>query len=77
MHHILNIFYFKKGKTMKYLLLISVLPSIILLLFIYTNDKIEKESKRLILKLFVFGLIMAPIIGEFENFFGNFNTEIG
>ena len=57
---------------MKYLLLISVLPSIILLLFIYTNDKIEKESKRLILKLFLFGLIIAPIIGEFENFFGKF-----
>lgn len=43
------------------LLGISVLPSIILGIYIYNNDKIEKEPKSLLIKLF-FGGIVAVIL---------------
>ena len=39
------------------LLLISILPSIFLGKYIYDNDKVEKEPKRLLLKLFLFGIV--------------------
>ncbi len=39
------------------LLLLSVLPSIVLGVFIYKMDKVEKEPPTLLLKLFVFGIL--------------------
>ena len=48
------------------LLVISVLPSILLMIFIYRMDKIEKEPKSLLAKLFFAGLgtIISAVILE-------------
>lgn len=52
------------------LLLLSVFPPLFLLFLIYINDKIEKESKRLIVKLFFLGIISTLPIAMFETVFG-------
>ena len=44
---------------MRYLLLISILPAYLLGKYVYNNDKVEKEPKGLLTKLFIFGIISA------------------
>ena len=49
------------------LTLLSVLPSIVLFIFVWKKDKIEKEPPKLLLKLFLFGAlstVSAMILGE-------------
>ena len=50
---------------MRVLLAAAILPAILLLLYVYKKDRIEKEPKKLIAKLFLFGgltIISAMII---------------
>ena len=42
---------------MRFLLLAAILPSILLIVFIYKQDKIEKEPPKLLAKLFIFGAL--------------------
>ena len=51
---------------------LAVIPSIILFIFVWRNDKTEKEPASLLLKLFAFGaltIISAVVIGQLGTFF--------
>lgn len=54
---------------MSYLLFFGLIPPIILLIYIYKLDKIEKEPPRMILRLFLFG-IFSVIPAMFLEAFG-------
>ena len=51
------------------MLLLSVLPSIILFIFVWKCDKFEKEPPKLLLKLFLFGLLTTISASLIEIFF--------
>ena len=46
---------------MSYLLFFGLIPPIILLIYIYKLDKIEKEPPRMILRLFLFGIFSVTL----------------
>lgn len=59
---------------MSYLLFFGLIPPIILLIYIYKLDKIEKEPPRMILRLFLFG-IFSVIPAMFLEAFGMFALD--
>lgn len=61
---------------MTLLLLLAVLPAVIILKFIYKMDKIEKEPRKLLVKLFISGAlttISAVVIGSVLEIFNIFD----
>lgn len=46
---------------MRYLLFLSILPAYLLGKYVYNHDKVEKEPKNLLTKLFIFGIISTVI----------------
>ena len=57
------------------LLYIALLPAIVLLAYVYSKDKVEKEPMRLILRLFGFGALAGPIAAIAETLlFGVFEA---
>ena len=48
------------------LLVASILPSALLMMLVYKNDKIEKEPENLLIKLFLMGVLSAIVamVGE-------------
>lgn len=66
------------------LLALAVLPGLGLLYFVWKHDRLEKEPTKLLVMLFLFGMLSAPIAGIVEavvlNVLGNildFSTIIG
>lgn len=57
---------------MEILLAAAILPAIILMVYVYKKDTVEKEPPRLILRLFVLGMIAGPIAAVVENLAFNF-----
>lgn len=58
------------------LLSLAVIPSIILLVYIYKKDKIEKESAGILSKCFIRGLVIILPVVIIENLLGFFFDEI-
>ncbi len=58
---------------MKLLLFIAVLPSIVLMYFIYKKDKVEKEPAHLLIQLFSFEVISVIWVIMAEKFLGKIN----
>ena len=52
---------------MGFLTLAALLPAAVLLFYVYSKDRVEKEPPRLILKLFLFGALAGPIAAILEN----------
>ena len=48
------------------LLILSVLPAALLFLLVYRNDSGHKESPGMLIKLFLFGCLSAPLAGSLE-----------
>ena len=61
---------------MEILLAAAILPAIILMVYVYKKDTVEKEPPRLILRLFVLGMIAGPIAAVVENLAFNFFEAI-
>lgn len=59
-------------EILKFLIVISVLPSILYMRMVYKKDKIEKEPVGLIIKLLIFGGLSVIPIGFFEFFLDEF-----
>ncbi len=53
---------------MNLLIAAAVLPAIALLYYVYKKDTVEKEPPRLIIRLFVLGMVAGPLAGITENF---------
>lgn len=49
------------GDYMVYLLILAIIPSIVIGLYIYKTDKVEKEPKGLLFKLFLLGIVSTII----------------
>lgn len=65
---------------MDYLLILAIIPSIIIGLYIYKIDKVEKEPKGLLLELFLFGVLstgITIIIGSLLGLVGLGERPIG
>ena len=54
---------------MEIVLAAALLPAIILMVYVYQHDKIEKEPFRLLLVLFIFGALSCIPAGLLEDFF--------
>ncbi len=54
---------------MEIILAAALLPAIILMVYVYQHDKIEKEPFRLLLVLFIFGALSCIPAGLLEDFF--------
>ena len=50
------------------LLAIAVIPGLLILIFVYTKDKVEKEPIGLIIKLVIFGMLSCFVAGFAESF---------
>ena len=62
---------------MEILLLAAVLPAIVLMIYVYKKDKVEKEPIGLIVRLFVLGMVAGPLAGFVETlFFSLFDATI-
>ena len=62
---------------MNILLVAAVLPALVLLYYVYSKDKIEKEPINLIVRLFVFGMVAGPLAAIVENIaFALFETVL-
>lgn len=61
---------------MEILLAAAILPAIILMVYVYKKDTVEKEPPRLILRLFVLGMIAGPIAAVVEDLAFNFFEAI-
>ena len=61
---------------MEFLILLAILPGIVVGLFIYKADQIEKEPKRELLKAFLFGIIAIFLTLFFSYLFGVVDIEI-
>ena len=62
---------------MEILLIAAVLPAIILMIYVYKKDTVEKEPPRLILRLFILGMVAGPLAGFTESLmFGVINATI-
>ena len=62
---------------MNILLAAAVLPALVLLYYVYSKDKIEKEPINLIVRLFVFGMVAGPLAAIVENIaFALFETVL-
>ena len=51
---------------MDILLVLAILPAILLFILVYKNDSGHKESPGLLIKLFLFGCLSAPIAAAAE-----------
>ena len=51
---------------MDLLLIAALLPAIVLVIYVYRKDTVEKESPALLLRLFLFGVISGPIAALLE-----------
>ncbi|MCF0121352.1 MAG: PrsW family intramembrane metalloprotease, partial [Oscillospiraceae bacterium] len=47
---------------------LAVVPGLLILIYVYTKDKVEKEPILLIVKLIIFGAISAIVAGYAESF---------
>ena len=45
-----------------FFVLISIIPSILLMMMVYKKDKIEKEPIELLLKIFGFGVLSTLVV---------------
>ncbi len=60
---------------MEILFIAAVLPAVVLLIYIYKKDTVEKEPFRLIARLFVLGMVAGPLAAIVENIaFGAFES---
>lgn len=59
------------------LIIIAIIPSFVLLSAIYLIDKYDKEPVRLLIKLFIYGFLIAIPIILVENILQKFNIFIG
>lgn len=50
------------------ILLLALLPTIVLLIYIYKKDKLEKESRKILRKCFIWGMIIVVPIIALEEF---------
>ena len=46
---------------------LAVIPGLLIVVYVYAKDKVEKEPIRLIIKLIVFGIISCILAGEVES----------
>ena len=56
---------------MRIILAVSCLPSILLMIFVYKKDRVEKEPGKLLLLLFVLGAVSCLPAALMESFFSN------
>ena len=62
---------------MTILLVAALLPAVILLVYVYRKDKVEKEPPGLVLRLFVLGALAGPVAAVIEDFaFGIFEALV-
>lgn len=52
---------------MGFLLAVALLPAIVLMVYVYQKDSVEKEPVRLIVRLFVLGMVAGPLAAIAEN----------
>jgi len=58
------------------MLSLAIIPSIVLLVYIYKKDKIEKESAKLLIKCFIWGIIIILPVMVIEIFLGAIIDEL-